>query len=50
MSAPLAGLRAVEIGGGVGGAWCGRMLADLGMEVLRVEPEGGGEMSAGPAP
>ena len=41
MSAPLAGLRAVEIGGGVGGAWCGRMLADLGMEVLRVEPEGG---------
>ncbi|MDF2233634.1 CoA transferase [Albimonas sp. CAU 1670] len=38
---PLAGIRAVEIGGGVGGAWCGRMLADLGVEVLRVEPEGG---------
>ena len=41
MSGPLSGLRAVEIGGGVGGAWCGRMLADLGVEVLRVEPQGG---------
>lgn len=38
---PLSGIRAVELGGGVGAAWCGRMLADLGATVLRAEPEGG---------
>jgi len=38
---PLAGIRVVEIGGGVAAAWCGRMLAALGASVRRLEPEGG---------
>lgn len=38
---PLHGIRVVEIGGGVAAAWCGRMLADLGAAVSRLEPEGG---------
>lgn len=32
---PLDGVVAVEIGGGAGGAWCGRILADLGAQVAR---------------
>ncbi|MAS41751.1 MAG: CoA transferase [Rhodobacteraceae bacterium] len=38
---PLAGYRATEIAGGVGGAWTGRLLAALGADVARLEPEGG---------
>jgi crotonobetainyl-CoA:carnitine CoA-transferase CaiB-like acyl-CoA transferase len=37
----LAGLRVVEVGGGVAAAFCGKLLADLGAEVLKVEPPGG---------
>ncbi|HKA14972.1 MAG TPA: CoA transferase, partial [Myxococcota bacterium] len=37
----LAGVRVVELGGGVACAFAGRWLAALGAEVTRVEPPGG---------
>src|SRR5262249_4256181 len=40
MPPPLAGLRALDLTGPLG--WlCGRILADLGVEVVKVEPPGG---------
>jgi crotonobetainyl-CoA:carnitine CoA-transferase CaiB-like acyl-CoA transferase len=36
----LAGLRVVDLAGEPG-QWCGRILADLGAEVVKVEPQGG---------
>lgn len=38
---PLAGLRVVELGGGVSGAYATKLFADLGAEVVKVEPPGG---------
>lgn len=38
---PLAGLRVLELGGDVSLAFAGRLLADLGAEVLRPDPPGG---------
>ena len=38
---PLAGLRVVELGHMVMGPTCGMVLADLGAEVIKVEPPGG---------
>jgi crotonobetainyl-CoA:carnitine CoA-transferase CaiB-like acyl-CoA transferase len=38
----LAGLRVVEYARGLGAAYCGRLLADAGAEVIAVEPPGGG--------
>lgn len=40
-AAPLSGIEVVEMAGGVAGAWCGRLLADLGAAVTRVEPASG---------
>lgn len=37
----LAGVRVVEAAGGVGAAFCGRLLAGLGAEVVKAEPPGG---------
>lgn len=37
---PLTGLRAVEFGG-PNGQYCGKLLADMGAEVIKVEPPGG---------
>jgi crotonobetainyl-CoA:carnitine CoA-transferase CaiB-like acyl-CoA transferase len=37
----LSGVRIVEIVEGVPGAYCGKMFADLGAEVIKVEPPGG---------
>jgi crotonobetainyl-CoA:carnitine CoA-transferase CaiB-like acyl-CoA transferase len=37
----LDGLRVVEVCTGIGGAYAGRLLADLGAEVTKVEPPGG---------
>ena len=37
---PLADLRVVELAGAQG-QWCGRLLADLGADVIKVEPPGG---------
>ncbi|HEY7294321.1 MAG TPA: CoA transferase, partial [Dehalococcoidia bacterium] len=39
--APLEGLRVLEIGEFVSAAYCTKLLADLGAEVLKIEPPGG---------
>ena len=38
---PLKSLRVVEVGGLAAGAYCARLLADFGAEVIRIEPPGG---------
>jgi crotonobetainyl-CoA:carnitine CoA-transferase CaiB-like acyl-CoA transferase len=38
---PLVGYRVLEIGSTVAGPFCGRMLADFGAEVIKVEPAAG---------
>lgn len=37
-SGPLAGLKVLELGSTVAGPFCGRLLADFGAEVVKVEP------------
>ena len=44
----LAGYRALDLTG-VSGQLCGRVLADLGMEVIKIEPPGGDPQCAGAA-
>ena len=45
---PLGDLRVIEVGGEVG-EWCGKLLADLGADVIKVEPPGGAaEREIGP--
>jgi len=39
----LGGLRVLEFGGTVSSAYCGKLLADLGAEVIKIEPPGGEE-------
>ena len=36
----LEGVRVLEVGGEIG-AWCGKMLGDMGADVLKVEPPSG---------
>jgi len=38
---PLAGLRILELGHFVAAPFCARLLADLGAEIIKVEPPGG---------
>jgi len=48
VSSPLAGCRVLELGSIVAGPFCGRLLADFGAEVIKVEPvEGDGIRSVG---
>ncbi len=48
---PLSGLRVVELGGFVSAAYCGRLLAGLGADVVKVEPpEGDRARRHGPFP
>ncbi|MEK6593005.1 MAG: CaiB/BaiF CoA-transferase family protein [Pseudomonadota bacterium] len=45
---PLAGYRVLELGSTIAGPFCGRLFADFGAEVIKIEPrEGDGVRSAG---
>ena len=37
----LAGLRVLELSGGLAGSFCGRLFADAGADVIKIEPPGG---------
>lgn len=50
MSGPLEGLKIVEIGEGPAVAYAGRNLADMGAEVVKVEPRSGDAMRQWPGP
>ena len=41
MSGPLAGIRIIEVGHMLAGPYCGLLLADMGAEVIKVEPPDG---------
>src|SRR5438874_7679291 len=45
---PLAGLRVIEVADRVG-QWCGKLMADFGADVIKIEPPGGvAERKVGP--
>jgi crotonobetainyl-CoA:carnitine CoA-transferase CaiB-like acyl-CoA transferase len=46
MTAALAGLHVIDLSTSVSGAWCSRMLADFGADVMMVEPPGGSPVRA----
>ncbi len=46
MSKPLAGIRVIELANFIAGPLCGTLLADMGADVVKVEPPGG-DMSRG---
>ena len=47
----LSGLRVLEVADGISGSYCGRLLADVGADVIKVEPPDGGSLRReGPFP
>jgi crotonobetainyl-CoA:carnitine CoA-transferase CaiB-like acyl-CoA transferase len=48
--APLTGIRVLEVGNYMAGPFCGMQLADLGAEVIKVEPPEGGDQVRSMAP
>ncbi len=51
MTQPLAGLTVVELAEGIAGPYAGKLLADFGADVIKVEPPGGDRArTAGPFP
>ncbi len=50
MAQPLAGVRVVELAHVMAGPVCGRMLADMGADVVKVEPPGPGDPTRAFAP
>jgi formyl-CoA transferase len=47
---PLSGIRVLEVGNYMAGPFCGMQLADLGAEVIKVEPPVGGDQVRSTAP
>ena len=47
---PLTGIRVLEVGNYMAGPFCGMQLADLGAEVIKVEPPDGGDQVRSMAP
>ena len=45
---PLSGFRVVELGSGVALSYCGKLFADFGAEVIKLEPAGGDTLRATP--
>ena len=41
MAKPLAGIRVIELANFIAGPLCGTLLADMGADVVKVEPPGG---------
>lgn len=48
MRQALSDIRVVEIGSGFAAGWCGKVFADLGADVVKVEPSAGDELRADP--
>ena len=40
---PMSGVRVLELGGYVSAPYCGKLLADYGADVVKIEPPGGGD-------
>src|SRR5438445_10001036 len=48
MRQALSDIRVIEIGSGVAAAWCGKVFADLGADVVKIEPPAGDWLRSDP--